>query len=231
MKTALMQFLLSYHALYTLLLIMITLWKKLLKINEGVLSRNSVDGIPKPSAVYDGGNFESVVKRSKYSPVVEKPLVYHLHGVQTIPESMVLTEKDYINFIVNLNKIDKMLPPAIETALSRTSLMFIGYSLEDIAFRVIFQGISILLNPKRESPGIAVQLAPTLEKSQHPTEGTNLPNASDEKLKLAQEWLSSYSDDMYKVLAYWGTSSQFLQELSERWNKFRATKVKQTTGM
>ena len=60
---------------------------------------------PGAQLIYDGGDFESVVKKSKYSPVVEKPLVYHLHGVLDKPESMVLTEKDYINFIVNLNKL------------------------------------------------------------------------------------------------------------------------------
>ena len=80
---------------------------------------------------------------------------------------------------------------------------------------LFFKGISILLNPKRESPGIAVQLKPTLEEVSTPLmKGQDSPNATDEKLRLAQEWLSSYSDNMYKVLAYWGTSKEFLQELT-----------------
>ena len=172
---------------------------------------------------------ETIIKKSKYTPVVAKPLVYHLHGVLDKPDSMVLTEKDYINFIVNLNK-ENLLPPPIEIALSQTSLLFVGYSLTDIAFRVIFQGISILLK-KREATSIAVQLKPSLEESQPLNEGKDSPNATDEKLRLAQEWLSSYSDNMFRVGAYWGTSKEFLQELRNRWNKFRNDSIKQTAGV
>ena len=82
--------------------------------------------------------------------------------------------------------------------MSQTSLLFVGYSLTDIAFRVIFQGISILLK-KREATSIAVQLKPSLEESQPLNEGKDSPNATDEKLRLAQEWLSSYSDNMFRV--------------------------------
>lgn len=177
---------------------------------------------PQAADLFD---FKSRVRKTDYTPDEYNPLVYHLHGVLDPPESMVLTEKDYISFIVNLNKASKLLPPQVEIALSRTSLLFVGYSLKDIAFRVIFQGIfSILLNPKRESTSVAVQLAPILEKSQYPAEDQNV----DEKLKLAQEWLSSYSDDMFKVLAYWGTSNEFLIELRDRWNRFRVN-VQPTT--
>ena len=114
--------------------------------------------------------------------------------------------------------------------MSQTSLLFVGYSLTDIAFRVIFQGISILLK-KREATSIAVQLKPSLEESQPLNEGKDSPNATDEKLRLAQEWLSSYSDNMFRVAAYWGTSKEFLQELRNRWNKFRNDSIKQTAGV
>lgn len=133
-----------------------------------------------------------------------------------ISESMVLTEKDYYDFVVSLNKDPEvLLPPSILIALSQTSLLFIGYSLEDIAFRVIFQGISFLLN-KRESTNIFVLPGPPLGKSRGPNEDGTF----GQKQKLAQEWLSKYSADMFRVTTYRGAPEQFLHELHESWNRF-----------
>jgi hypothetical protein len=117
---------------------------------------------------------------------------------------MVLTDKGYYDFVVNLNKsYEEMLPLAIKKALSWTSLLFIGYNLEDITFRVIFQGIYILLNPGRDEMSFAVQPIPAFG-----------PDANE----LVQQYLSTYATYMFKVAAYWGTASQFLQELRERSN-------------
>lgn len=62
---------------------------------------------------------------------------------------MVLTERNYIDFVINLNKNDEKLtlPSTIRTALAAaSSLLFIGYSFEDLTFRVIFQGVISLLD-------------------------------------------------------------------------------------
>ena len=164
---------------------------------------------PKP----DEEEFELGTKKSKHVPTIEHPLVYHLHGVLDKPESMVLTEKDHINFIINLNKIEEkeLLPPAVRTALAKSSLLFIGYGLEDITFRVLFQGISVLSN-ERQAINVAVQLEPSFAENQVHAEN---------KAKLAQKYLDTYTTEMFQVQAYWGTADQFLLELREKWNKFR----------
>ena len=61
---------------------------------------------------------------------------------------MVLSEKDYFEFVINLNKNDEkdMLPSVIRTELATSSLLFIGYALEDINFRAIFQGFLSFLS-------------------------------------------------------------------------------------
>ena len=46
---------------------------------------------------------ESIFKVSKYKPTRNKPLVFHLHGDINIPQSMVLTETDYNDFVIALN--------------------------------------------------------------------------------------------------------------------------------
>lgn len=80
-------------------------------------------------------------KGSKYKPARDTPLVYHLHGDMDIPQSMVLTERDYIDFIINISIEGEkaILPAAILKELATSSLLFIGYNLEEMNFRIIFQ--------------------------------------------------------------------------------------------
>jgi hypothetical protein len=153
---------------------------------------------------------ESKLKRSEYVPTKDNALVYHLHGNIDIPISMVLTEKDYIAFAIQLNKEETItLPPLIRKALATTKLLFIGYSLEDLTFRVIFHGISMLLDVDRPV-SFAVQLPPTF--------------STEEKQKLAQEYLNSYTNDMFKVVVYWKDTQQFIEELRIRWDNYQANK-------
>ena len=67
-----------------------------------------------------------------YKPTPANPLVYHLHGDIEHPNSMVLTEKDYIDFVINLNRSDikNIFPSNVRLALASNSLLLIGYSLE-----------------------------------------------------------------------------------------------------
>ena len=52
----------------------------------------------------EAGGIISVFDREKqYMPTEARPLVYPLHGIDK-PQSMVLTEDDYIDFIVALSK-------------------------------------------------------------------------------------------------------------------------------
>ena len=45
----------------------------------------------------------SIFENPQYTgPTEDNPLVYHLHGIIDEPQSMVLTERDYIDFVINL---------------------------------------------------------------------------------------------------------------------------------
>jgi hypothetical protein len=151
-------------------------------------------------------------KKKRYQPSETKPLVYHLHGDIDIPRSMVLTERDYIDFVINLNKNDEKLtlPSPIRTALATSSLLFIGYSFEDITFRVIFQGVMSLLDVMGREISIAVQLPPQL---------------TTERKEEAERYLVQYTKDMYELHVYWGDSSKFVSELRQRWDKFKSARA------
>jgi hypothetical protein len=149
-------------------------------------------------------------KPDAYKPTEARPLVYHLHGDLDTPQSMVLTESDYIDFIVNLNSRGEVLPKLISQALASTSLLFIGYSLLDMNFRIIFRGIMNFLGSQFLLPNVAVMRTPS--------------GVPDDKQELAQEYLKEYTKNMFKVDIYWGDASVFSEDLRKRWNEFRSQK-------
>ena len=146
------------------------------------------------------------------APKPTNPLVYHLHGHCKEPHSMVLTEDDYLEFLVRLSKdgSERLLPPVVRAALAETSLLFVGYSLADWDFRVLFRGLIGSLGATLGSMSIAVQLDPP---ARHP---------SEHWLVRAQEYVQDYFKEIQKlsVRVYWGDARKFSCELSERWKAF-----------
>ena len=137
-----------------------------------------------------------------YQPTPANPLVFHLHGYDDLAESLVLTEDDYLDFLVSLSRQEELLPVPVKRALAVDSLLFIGYSLADWNLRVILRGLRI-----RSRMSIAVLLPPT-------------ETASDK----AQEYMTRYYrqiEDM-DLRIYWGTAREFTAELRQRWAVFRA---------
>jgi hypothetical protein len=145
-------------------------------------------------------------------PNPANPLVYHLHGHSELPQSMVLTEADYLEFLVRLNRdaSERLLPSVIRTALGEHSLLFVGYSLSDWSFRVLFRGVIGSLGATLGSTSVAVQLDPPARD----------PPAV--WLRRAQRYLQEYFGQIQKlkVLVYWGDATKFACELSERWKAF-----------
>jgi TIR domain/SIR2-like domain len=158
----------------------------------------------------DAADISSVFDETQYKPTQERPLVYHIHGDMNTPESMVLTERDYFEFVINLNKNDEkdMLPPIIRTELATSSLLFIGYTLEDINFRAIFQGfLSFLssIDKKYRKFSVAIQIPPIIS------------NKGQAKM---QKYLEQYTRNMFDVHIFWGTTYDFITELDKRWKDF-----------
>ena len=140
-----------------------------------------------------------------FEPTPANPVVFHLHGHNEIPESLVLTEDDYLDFLVNVSRQADLLPPIIQQALAGTSLLFIGYRLADWDFRVLFRGIVNSMEASLRHISVAVQLP---------------PGDSDQSTREAQqEYLNEYFGSI-DVKIYWGTAQEFAAELRERWEEF-----------
>jgi hypothetical protein len=138
---------------------------------------------------------------------VANPVVFHLHGHDKVPESLVLTEDDYLDFLVNISRDPQIIPRRIEKALASTSLLFIGYRLADWNFRVLFRGLIGSLERSLGRIRIAVQLTP------------EPPEAGGITQEQVQQYLEDYlaKDD---VRVYWGEACDFAKELQGRWEAF-----------
>jgi len=139
-----------------------------------------------------------------YKATPSNPLVYHLVGEIDHPSSMVLTEQDYIDFVIFLNKNDvrKILPSAVRLALASNSILAIGYVLEDVNFCTIFRSIVNSLHTKLQISNIAV-----LQPSQ-----INVNN------KIIQA--ERYTKIMLKMQPFWADSVTFSEELRHRLDSF-----------
>lgn len=135
-----------------------------------------------------------------FVPSPATPVVYHLHGHLDVPESLVLTEDDYLDFLVAVSQDEQLMPHEIQRALAGTSLLFVGYRLSDWDFRVIHRGLVMAGEPSLRRLSVTVQL----------------PRAEP-----ARQYLDEYFSAM-KVRVFWGTAGDFMAELRQRWEAFRA---------
>lgn len=92
--------------------------------------RDGLDSIPSVFA-----------REPDYTPTPEQPLVYHLHGLDRYPESLVLTEDDYLDFLTNIFREGRNIHPRVRQALTESSLVLIGYHPREWDFRTIFRGV------------------------------------------------------------------------------------------
>ncbi len=157
-------------------------------------------------------NQSSIFKTTPgFRPTPEEPIVFHLYGYlrkgsDALPESLVLTEDDYLNFLVEVSKNGDLLPPRIQESLARTSLLFLGYRVTDWDFRILLHIVGSYLKKSLYQGGhICVQLVP---------EGDEFSDS-----EKAKQYLDSYFDDL-DIRVYWGTYREFITELGDRWRKF-----------
>ena len=161
-------------------------------------------------------NGNSLFADPEYKPTVANPLVFHLHGQWDDLGSIVLTEDDYLDFLVGLwsdnGQFGKgstaqqlgLVPPVIREALTSSSLLFIGYRLQDWDFRVLHRGLLARLPAGLHRLSVTVQLPPA--------EGpTSVP---------AKTYLAKYFETQMKVRVFWGTAAEFAVELRQRWREF-----------
>ncbi|MBN2392956.1 MAG: SIR2 family protein [Anaerolineae bacterium] len=94
----------------------------------------------------------SVFTSGDYQPNDKRPLVYHLYGLDQYEDSLVLTEDDYLDFLIAVSQsrgkdIDP-LHDVVKGALQSKALLLLGFSLVSWSFRVLYR---VLIKPMPDS--------------------------------------------------------------------------------
>ncbi len=137
-----------------------------------------------------------------YVPTPEAPLVYHLFGTDEEINSLVLTEDDYLDFLVKISAEMDRIPNYIRGAMANSALMFVGYSLYDWEFRVILRGLVTTMSQRRRFKHVAVQM--------------EFDEAGNADQTAVQSFLQQYFQDA-EINVFWGSAQQFIAELREEW--------------
>jgi hypothetical protein len=151
---------------------------------------------------------ELSIFKSGYLPDVANPVVFHLFGYSYNKKSLVLTEDDFLDFLVNVSKYPSLIPPIIQEAYTDASVLLLGYRLDDWDFRILFRTLVNYLKISPYRVHLSVQLAPLGDE------------ASQEQKRKAQSYFKRYLKN-HNIRVSWKTSQQFIEELNARWKDSR----------
>lgn len=142
-----------------------------------------------------------------YYPTPERPLIYHLFGRLDEPDSIVLTEDSYFDFLIGVTGNKELIPAVVRRALSDSSLLFLGFQMDDWDFRVLFRSLLSKQGGGRRDhyAHIAAQI--------EPEEGRMLAP------ERARRYLENYFSKGADISLFWGSAQDFLTELITRWNE------------
>jgi hypothetical protein len=140
-----------------------------------------------------------------YDPDPQHPLVYRLLGSYQEPESLVLTEDSYFDYLIVVTQNKDLIPPRVRSMLVDAALLFLGFRPDDWAFRVLFRSLMSQAGGELRDryAHIAVQVAPEEGRILSP--------------KLAQRYLEDYFIKGADISIYWGDAQDFVRELHQRW--------------
>jgi hypothetical protein len=150
-----------------------------------------------------------------FKPTPANPLVYHLFGLEAYPESLVLTEDDYLDFLAKLvedssKQKNAYLPAYLRQKLTQSSLVLLGYQLHDWDFRILFRGLINTMPSSLRHFSLAIQLDPGGQDW--------IVSASD-----VNDYLKGYFEVKEKQLNFtveYGTTATFMAKLWEEWTKW-----------
>lgn len=132
---------------------------------------------------------------------LNRPIVYHLYGLDSDPASLVLTEDDHLDFLVRITEKPEVIPYRIRQATADSTLLLMGYELQDWDFRVLFRGLIKNRPPSRFTvKSICIQLDPE--------------QVDNESASRLEEYSNKYFLNQ-KFEIYWGDVQTFTQELWE----------------
>jgi hypothetical protein len=146
--------------------------------------------------------------RFEGTPSAETPIVFHPFGVFAQPDSLVLTEDDFFDYLIATSAY-KLIPTAVRGSLTQSSLLFLGFPLEGWTFRILFRLIMTLEGcaKLKQLSHVGVQVDPEAH--------------SRADVERARKYLQSYfgagrGRGEPRIDVYWGSAADFLKELNSQ---------------
>lgn len=143
-------------------------------------------------------------------PTPQTPIIYHVFGVFGVKDSLVLTEDDFFDYLISTSTY-KLMPKVVRGSLTESSLLFLGFRLDDWTFRVLFRLIMTM-----EGSG-------ELRQYSHVGVQVNPDEHSLRDVERARKYLESYFGSHRgggrsepSIDIYWGSAADFLKELRRR---------------
>jgi hypothetical protein len=149
----------------------------------------------------------------KFDPREAEPAVVHLFGMEEYPSTLVLSEDDHINFLLNaveaLDPNSPEYPSYLRGALSESSLLLLGYHLRDWDFRTLYRFLSKI----RKTDSMDNEVAPSMAIQFKPSLG--IKDNEDRSIKYLQKYFKKRN---FRVK--WDSTESFVYDLWGTWIRY-----------
>ena len=140
-----------------------------------------------------------------YVPSVQEPLIFHVFGNLEQPESLVLTEDDYFDFLTAVTRAEFLkklgIPGSVSSAFAASGWLLLGFQPDDWDFRVLLRGI--LKQPGNRQGEQSVRVAVQI----NPAEGAQIDP------DRATKYIDTFFQTQGKMTTFWGTPEAFMAQL------------------
>ena len=138
-----------------------------------------------------------------YVPSANRPLVFHVFGRLEVPDSLVITEDDYMEFMIRAAEDKSLVPPPVRAALADSALLLLGFNLQDYDVRVLLRTL------------VGQEGAQRLHRYTHVAAQVD-PSSDVLSPERARRYLERYFGKFRQpsIDIYWGTVDEFAADLS-----------------
>jgi hypothetical protein len=118
------------------------------KAHEARNTRDAANAVALRTLVYNPDHAAMTPEYQK-EPGPKECWLLKIHGCISQPESIVITDEDYIQFIMRMNSDEKHhpIPERIRSLMTEWTTLFVGYSLLDYNLRLLFRTLRWRLGP------------------------------------------------------------------------------------
>lgn len=178
--------------------------------HDELLYQSLEEAKKEPESLFCSWRGQRVPKKPKpknAEPTLQTPWVYQVFGVFGKPDTLVLTEDDFFDYMIETSR-SKLLLPTLTGRLMESSLIFLGFRLTDWRFRVLFRMIVTQEGSEamKDLSHVGVQVNPD-ENSLADVERT---------MKYMESYFQEAKGEAPSISIYWGSATDFLKELRKR---------------